>query len=426
MAAAPASSSSGGVISTELLDELLLQVAGQLSSGAVSSSRVCRQVLPALAAAFVPGGCWASAPGGTYTPSPVFCGALWEALLELRGYLQARGGTSLGSGDGEEGSGELPGLLWLGLLVQFGDLAAGGFRPSDVWLQAASEDVFCQCWGGVLEAVSAPAGAAPAPAAAQVWQAVPGEQFAAWLGAVGRLQHEPCYLPGWPDQVLSRLQGLLGELSGHELGVALLGLAHQQQRAEMAAAGLLPQAAVAGSSGSSMLAALATVKPQLLAAAEAASLAQLSGGGGYPQLDAGDLATLAHALQQLGHTPSPSWVSTWSAAIACQLPGCSPAAAVLQIVALAGFSARPSAELLQGLVDRCQAGLGQLELPQLLGFARALLLLGYRPEARVLQDVVKAGQAAAARAAKMGGPGSSTLQAEMLSELQQLVVQLAG
>lgn len=439
-AAGSSSSSNGGVITPELLDEVLLQVAAQLSASAVNSSKMCRQVLPSLTAAFVPGGCWALAGGQPYTPGPVFCKALCEALLQLQ-ELQAQGGADLVSTDGWEGTGELSGLLWLGLLVRFGDMGGlGGFRPSEAWVRTACETAFCQCWGGVLggAATATPAAAAAAGdrlavtvsggrEGGEVWQGVPGPQLAAWLGAIGRLQHEPTYLPGWPSGVLSRLQGVLGDLSGHELSVGLLGVAQQQQAAEMAAAGVLPAAAAGGSNGSSMLAALAAVKPQLLAAAEAVSLRHLSRNSkNTSTLDAGDLAMLGHALQQLGHTPAPGWVNTWSACVAEQIPSCPPAAAVLQIVALAGFSARPSGDLLQGLVDRCQEGLGQLELPQLLGFMRALLLLGYRPESGVLQGVLKAGQAAAARAGQGRGRGVQQVQAEMLSQLQQVVVQLAG
>lgn len=418
------------MICSELLDELLLQVAGQLSTGAVSSSRMCRHSLPALTAAFVPGGCWAP-PGFNYKPSPGFCDALCRAMLEfqkVQAQVSTDGGAELGQGDG---TGGLSGLIWLGLLVRFGDMT--GFRPEPAWIGAASEAVVSS-WGDAAAAAvgdgssSSGGGAALAlPGAtlvAGVWQVAPASQFAAWLGAVGRLQHQPCNLPGWPVQVLDRLQTLLWELSSHELSVALLGLAHQQQLAEMAAAGVLPPAAgssAGGGSGSSdTLAALAAVKPRLLAAAEAASLQHLSG------MDASDLATVAHALQQLDHTPTPAWVEAWAAAVAVQLPGCSAAAAVLQVGALAGFSARPSSDLLEGLVSRCQAGIGQLQLPELLGFARALYMLGYRPEALLLQHIVRAGQAAAARAKGQGGEPGQQMRAQMLMELQHLSVLLVG
>jgi hypothetical protein len=442
--AASSSAGTGSVICRELLDELLLQVASQLSSGAVSSSRMCRQVLPSLVAAFVPGGCWAP-PGLSYVPSAGFCNALCCAMLELQG-LQLAGGQGAdpgGNGDGGNEGVELSGLLWLGMLVRFGDMA--GFRPPEAWVQAANQAVLAS-WGtcevhssssskavgdaeGHRDALQASA-AAQTAATAAAWQAAPVSQFAAWLSAVGRLQHTPGYLPGWPQLALQRLQEAVGEMNGHELSVGLLGVAHQQQLAELAAAGvLLPSSsssssssAVGGSSsGGVMLEALSAAKPQLLAAAEAASLRHIH------SMDADDLATLAHALQQMNHTPSPAWVDAWSAAVAAQLPGCSPAAGVLQLAALAGFSARPSAELLQGLISSCQAGLGQMQLRDLLAFAKALLLLRFRPAAQLLQDIVRAGQAAAARA---GGSSSSSSEqqvaAQMLFELQQLAVMLAG
>jgi hypothetical protein len=425
----------------ELLEEVLLQVASQLSSGAVSSSRMCRQVLPALAAAIIPGGCWGP-PGCDFLPSPRFCAALCDALVEFRAV--GAQDSIYGSMDGTEGV-ELSGLLWLGLLVMFG--GSSGFTPPDAWVQAASEAVL-ESWAASSllppgsAAVSGPAGAQGAhvhshadPAAAEAqeaaaaaWQEAPASQFAAWLAAVGRLQHEPAYLPGYPDQALARLQALLWEMNGHELSVSLLGLAQQQQLAEVAVAGVLQGPAAAGGSsssgsigssrGRSMLAALAAVKPELLAAAEEASLPSLH------VMDAEDLATLAHAMQQLDHTPSPAWASEWQDAVERQLPGCSPAAAVLQLVALAGFSARPSGELLQGLVCRCQVGFGQLQLQELLGFTRALLLLGYKLEPFLVRGLLRAGQAAAATAAAAGvgevGRGSSVLQSQMLLELQRL------
>jgi len=458
-------SGTNSVTCPELLDELLQQVAAELSQGSVSSSRLCRQVLPALAAALVPGGCWART-GFSYTPRPGFCAALCDAMLELQGaYESLPGGMRTPEGGG------LPGLLWLGLLVRFGDMA--GFRPSAAWVQAASLAVLGS-WGGTATG-STPSTSnssssislleeqgTEAAAAAAAWQAAPASQFAVWLSAVGRLQHEPSYLPGWPDQALARLQVLLEEMNGHELSVALLGVAHQQQLAEMAAAGaILPANSSSSSSGgvgrsmlapsssssdgggvgrsmlaptssssSSMLAALSAAKLQLLPAAEAASWQHLH------TMDADDLATLAHALQQLEYSPAPAWVEVWAAAVTAQLPVCRPAAAVLQLVALAGFSARPSGGLLQGLVSACQAGMGQLQLQELLGFARALLFLEYRPEALLLQDMVKAGQAAAAAAGVNGGVGigeavsvmsvQRAQQMQMLLELQRLAVALSG
>lgn len=409
-----------GVICSELLDELLLQVAGQLSADAVSSSRMCRHLLPALAAAFVPGGCWAP-PGFNYTPSPGFCDALCWAMLEfhrVQAQVSTDGGAELGQGDG---AGELSGLIWLGLLTRFGDMT--GFRPEPAWIQAASEAVMSSWDEAAADGSSSSGGAVLAlPAATlgtEVWQVAPASQFTAWLGAVGRLRHQPCHVPGWPAQVLDRLQTLLGELNGHELSVALLGLAHQQQLAEVAAAGVLPPDGSSGGS-SDTLAALAAVKPRLLSAAEAASLQHL------PGMDAADLATVAHALQQLDHTPAPAWVEAWAAAVAVQLPGCSAAAAVLQVAALAGFCARPSADLLEGLVSRCQAGIGQLELQELLGFARALCVLGYRPEAVLLRDIVRAGQAAVARGKGQGNDAEQQMRAHMVVELQHLSVLLAG
>jgi hypothetical protein len=327
-------------------------------------------------------------------------------MLELH-RLHAQASIDDGAGyGGEEGSGpvgELPGLLWLGLLVRFGDM--DGFTPEADWMEAASEAVVGS-WGHDA-ATSGSSGIVAAPAA--VWQAAPAAQFSAWLGAVGRLQHEPVYLPGWPGQVLARLLDLLGEMNGHELSVALLGVAHQQQMAELAGALLLGSS----SSSSSMLAALDAVRPQLVATAEASSWQHMQ------LMDAADLATTAHAFQQLGHTPAPTWVAAWTASVAHHLPGCSALAAVWQLVALAGFSAKPSADLLQGLVSRCQAGVAELQLQELLGLLRALQLLGYRPEAALLTDVVRAGQAAAARAR---GDAGWQLQRQMLGELQQLAV----
>jgi hypothetical protein len=405
-----------GVICSELLDELLLQVAKQLSSGAVSSSRMCRQLLPALAAAFTPGGCWAP-PGFSYTPSAGFCRALCDGMLEFQrchGQASIDGGAGYGDGGGSGAVGELPGLLWLGLLVRFGDM--NGFRPEAEWMEAASEAVVGS-WGSDAALSSSSSGIVAATTA--VWEAAPAAQFAAWLSAVGRLQHEPVYLPGWPGQNLARLLDLLGEMNGHELSVALLGVAHQQQMAEVAAAGaLLPAGSNSSSSGSnSMLAALTAVRPQLLATAEAVSLQHMQ------HMDAADLATTAHAFQQLGHTPAPTWVSTWTASVAVHLPGCSALAAVWQLVALAGFCAKPRADLLEGLVSRCQAGFGELQLRELLGFLRALQMLGYRPEAALLTDVVKAGQAAAARAQDVD---ARQLQRQMLGVLQQLAVLMSN
>jgi hypothetical protein len=430
-------SGTSGVTCPELLDELLLQVAGQLSSGAVSSSRMCRQVLPSLVAAFIPGGCWAP-PGLSYVPSAGFCDALCCAMLELQGLQPVGGQGSDSEGDGDEGfqDVELSGLLWLGFLVRFGDMA--GFRPPEAWLQAANEAVLAS-WGaseapgrsssssnstvagdavqqkGVQQASAAARTAASPAAAAAAWQAAPVSQFAAWLSAVGRLQHTPKYLPGWPHQVLNQLQDVIGLMSGHELSVSLLGVAHQQQLTEMATRGQLMPPSIDGG----FMEALFDMKPQLFAAAEAASLQHIN------SMDADDLATLAHALQQMNHSPSPAWVDTWAAAVAARLPGCSPAAGVLQLAALAGFSARPNGELLQGLVSCCHAGLGQMQLREILVFARALLLVRFRPAVQLLQDIVRAGQAAAARAGR-GSSSEQQVAAQMLFELQELAAMLAG
>jgi hypothetical protein len=53
-------------------------------------------------------------------------------------------------------------------------------------------------------------------------------------------------------------------------------------------------------------------------------------------------------------------------------------------------------------------------------------MLGYRPEALLLQDLVRAGQAAAARAKGQGGEAGQQMRAQMLVELQHLSVLLAG
>jgi hypothetical protein len=379
-----------------LLDELLHQVAQQLRrNGTVSSSKMARTLLPRLAAAITAGGVWGAASG--YTPSPAFCGALCGATLE--------------------DPCRLPPLLWLDLLVRFGDLAAGssglGFKPSEAWCAAATQQVF-NGWG-----------------VQQQWAGAPAVQLAALLGAVGRLQHVPGHLPGWPDQALQRLSQVLPQLDGHQVSVALLGVAQQRAMTEMAAAAaaaaaaqgsgmlggsylisslssisstgtasgssadssrddVLKDSSSSSSSSSSFLQGFEAARPQLLAATEAATLPQLS------SMDGNDLAVLAHALQQLGGSPTPPWVATWSAAAALQLPGMSGQACVLILSAAASFQTRPDPTWVHLVLQHCQQQLPSLQLQELLALARSLQLLGYRLDEAVALRLARAGQARAA------------------------------
>jgi hypothetical protein len=376
-----------------LLDELLHQVEQQLRrTGTVSSSKMARTLLPRLAAAITTGGVWGSASG--YTPSPAFCGALCGATLE--------------------DPSRLPPLLWLDLLVRFGELAAGssglGFKPSEAWCAAATLQVLSG-WGSQ-----------------QHWAGAPAVQLAAFLGAVGRLQHVPGHLPGWPDQALQRLSNVMLELDGHQASVALLGVAQQRAMTEMAAEAAAAAAAAQGSCGmlgsshssislssisstgsatgsstsgsqdeassssssSSWLAGFDASKPQLLAAAEAATAPQLQ------SMDGTDLAVLAHALQQLGVSPTPSWVAAWSAAAAMQLPGMSGQACVLALSAAASFQVRPDPTWVQKLLQHCQQHLPSLRLQELVALARSLQLLGYRLDEGVAMRLARAAQARAA------------------------------
>jgi hypothetical protein len=377
-----------------LLDELLHQVAQQLRrNGTVSSSKMARTLLPRLAAAITTGGVWGSMSG--YTPSPAFCGALCGATLE--------------------DPSRLPPLLWLDLLVRFGDLAAGssglGFKPSEAWCGAATQQVFGG-WG-----------------VQQQWAGAPAVQLAALLGALGRLQHVPGHLPGWPDQALQRLSEVLPELDGHQVSVALMGVAQQRAMTEMAVAAAAAAAAAQGSgmlgssylisslsslsstgtasgsstdssrddvpkdgssSSSSFLQSFEAAKPQLLAAAEAAMLPQLR------SMDGNDLAVLAHALQQLAGSPTPPWVAAWSAAAALQLPGMSGQACVLVLSAAASFQTRPDSTWVHLVLQHCQQQLPILQLQELLALAKSLQLLGYRLDEAVALRLARAGQARAA------------------------------
>jgi hypothetical protein len=424
-----------------LLDELLHQVAQQLRrNGTVSSSKMARTLLPRLAAAITTGGVWGSLSG--YTPSPAFLGAFCGATLE--------------------DPGRLPPPLWLDLLLRFGDLSAGGsglgFKPSETWCRAATQQVFSG-WGSQ-----------------QQWAGAPALQLAALLGALGRLQHAPGHLPGWPDQALQRLSNVMPELDGHQVSVALLGVAQQQAMTEMAVAAAAAAAVQGGgmlgssysisslssvssnsstgsaaggstdssrdevskdsssSSSSSGLQGFEAARPQLLAAAEAATLPQL------PSMYGTDLAVIAHAIQQLGGSPTPSWVAAWSAATAMHLPGMSGHACVLILSAAASFQTRPNPTWVHLVLQHCQQHLASLQLQELLGLARSLQLLGYRLDEAVALRLARAGQArasapTAAAAVGLGAAGLGSAVSEegwevasrqrACLELQQLLARIS-
>jgi hypothetical protein len=173
------------------------------------------------------------------------------------------------------------------------------------------------------------------------------------------------------------------------------------------------------------------VRPQLLAAAEAASLPKLS------SMDGTDLAVLAHALEHLGASPSPPWIAAWSAAAARQLPGMSGQAYVLLLSAAAAFQSRPDAAWLQQVLQHCQQQLPALQLQELVALARSLQLLGYRLDEGVLQRLARAGQARATAAAATlgldrvgGGLGEEGWEAaarqRACMELQQALARIAG
>lgn len=427
-----------------LLDELLRQVAQQLrQAGAVSGSKAAQRLLPPLAAAITRGGVWGPGSGAAYTPSPAFCSALCAATLDSPSAIEPQ--------------------LWLDLLVRFGDMRGSGFRPSSDWCRVATQQVF-STWR-----------AAAAAGQQQGWNGAPTGELAGLLGAVGRLQQVPVELPGWPDAALQRLSCVAGELDGHQLAVALWGVAQQLTLAEMAATaaaaaagsadrGLLDSsssmysdsyssvvsnsgsgtgswndcsgddAAVSSSNGgsdsssreawfASVIQGIAAANPQLLAAAEAASIQQLQGMSGD------DLALLAHAMHQLGHGPSPQWVQQWADAVAHQLPGASAQSGVLLLAAAAGFQARPDPDWLHQLLQHCQESLQLLNLSELVALVRALQLLGYRLDEGFVRVLARAGQAKAAAVGweASGGEGEvgesaweAAAKRRMLLELQQL------
>ncbi|KAF6266072.1 hypothetical protein COO60DRAFT_641802 [Scenedesmus sp. NREL 46B-D3] len=428
-----------------LLDEVLHQVAQQLRrAGTASSRQMAPTLLPRLAEAITAGGVWGSASG--YAPSPAFCSALCGATLE--------------------DPGRLPPPLWLDLLVRFGDLAAGstglGFRPGDAWCRVATRQVL-RGWDQQQQQQQ------------QQWSTAPAVQLAALFGALGRLQHVPEHLPGWPGHALQRLCNVMAGLDGHQLSVALLGVAQQQAMTEVAAASAAA-AAVQGSGGmlgssylissnsststtsgsgthsskdkassssssssSSSLQSFTAARLQLLEAAEAATLPQLS------SMDGIDLAVLAHALQQLAASPSPPWVVAWSAAAAIQLPGMSGQACVLLLSAAAAFHSRPDPAWVRLVLQRCQQHLPDLQLQELVALARSLQLLGYRLDTGAALRLARAGQAraaaptstaAAAAAMSVGldmvgsGAGEEGWEAAArqgaLLELQQTLARISG
>lgn len=362
--------------SAVLLDEVLTQTAQQLSlEGCVTGDQMLQKLLPHLAAAVTPGGAW----GSGYSPPAGFCSALCSAISEVPSFLNP--------------------ILWLDLLLRFSSGDMAGFKPTRLWVQTAVGQVQ-RSWG-----VGKGSGA---------WEAAPADKLAALVGALGRLAQQDLGLigyiqiPGWPHEAVVRLSRTLGDLESHQLVMALLGVGQLYVATEQAAAFASRSAAAAIISNSSsdgdstsskgtasstagsfsrVSSGIAAAVPHLLIAAETASSPKLS------SMLGDDLALLAHAMQQLGHVPSPSWVQDWAVAAVAQLPGASGQSGVLCLAAVAAYQAQPDPLLVQQLLQHCQQHMGELQFPELLALGRSLQLLGYKPEQGFLRSLAQAGAA---------------------------------
>lgn len=356
--------------SSVLLDELLTQTSQQLIlKGTVSGSRLVQQLLPHLAAALTAGGAW----GLGYSPPVRFCSAFCSATLEEP---QLLGPT-----------------LWLDLLLRFSVGDVLGFKPTWTWIQTATQQI-ASSWNIGKRGMNA-----------RTWASAPAYQLAALFHCLGHLSQQrpdclrPLDLPGWPHEALIRFKGLLWEFDGHQMAGGLLGVSQIYVSAERAVAAAVSSAERLGPSSSNgscinedqwcckVAADISAVVPELLTAAEAASLPILS------SMESNDLAVLIYAMQQLNHVPNPSWVQTWSTAVCRQLPGMSGQSGVMCLVASAANQAQPDPAMVRQLLQHCQRHISDLQLAELLAFSRSLELLAIRIDDDLIRTLGHAGLA---------------------------------
>eukprot|EP00775_Hariotina_reticulata_P004494 gene4494-4747_t len=150
--------------------------------------------------------------------------------------LQAAAASHIESGlvRSREGSGAAPVWLLLQAVLKMQQPPASAVLLDAVLLQAAEQMQAGSMSSSRLgRSLLLPLAAAVAPGGSHQeqqynhfshWYAAPGQQLAALLAALGRLQYVPVELPGWPEEALLRLQHVLPELEGHEPHVAELEL----------------------------------------------------------------------------------------------------------------------------------------------------------------------------------------------------------